>query len=63
MDDVLFGLHFFYGVSKGNPGISGAGGILFSPDRSSELSFGWGLSFMSNNQAESYSLLKALQLA
>ena len=54
---------FFDGVSKGNPGISGVGGILILPDRSSETSFSWGLSFMSNNQAESYSLLKACQLA
>ena len=54
---------FFYGVFKGNPGIFGAGGILISLDRSSKTSFSWGLGIMSNNQAESYSLLKACQLA
>ena len=54
---------FFDGASKGNPGISGARGLLILPDRSSKTSFNWGLGIMSNNQAESYSLLKACQLA
>ena len=54
---------FFDGAFKGNPGISGVGGLLILPDSSSETSFSWGLGIMSNNQAESYSLLKACQLA
>ena len=50
---------FFDGASKGNPRISGAGGLVFSPDRLIESSFSWGLGVMSNNHAECYSLLMA----
>ena len=56
-------LSIFYGASKGNPGVSGVGGLVFSPDRMSSFSFSWGLGTMSNNQAEIYSLLSATQLA
>ena len=54
---------FFNGASKGNPGISGVGGLVFSPDRMTEFSFSWGLGIMSNHWAESYSLLMAIQIA
>ena len=54
---------FFDNASKGNLGISGAGGLVISPDRLTETIFSWGLGFMSNNQDESYSLLKACQIA
>ena len=54
---------FFDGASKGNPGVSGAGGLVISPDGLSSIKFCWGLSIMSNNQAEFYSLLQASQLA
>ena len=37
--------------------------MLISLDRLTVTSFSWGLGKMSNNQAESYSLLKACQLA
>eukprot|EP00253_Pinus_taeda_P028787 PITA_28787 len=53
---------FFYGASKGNPGRSGAGGIIYLPNGSKE-SFSWGLGIKTNNQAEVLSLLKACQLA
>ena len=53
---------FFDGVSKGNPWISVAGGLLISSDRTTETCFSWGLGIMSNNQAKGYSLLKACQL-
>ena len=54
---------FFDGASKGNLGISGARGVVFSLDRLIESSFSWGLGIMSNNHAESYSLLKVCQIA
>ena len=50
---------FFYGPSKGNPGISRAGGLVYSSDKLLKTSFSWGLAFMTKNQAESYALLKA----
>eukprot|EP00253_Pinus_taeda_P018086 PITA_18086 len=53
---------FFDGASKGNPGRSGAGGIIYLPNGSKE-SFSWGLGIKTNNQAEVLSLLKACQLA
>ena len=53
---------FFDGASEGNPGTSEARGLLISPERTTETFFSWGLGIMSNNQAESYSLLKACQL-
>ena len=40
---------FFDGASKGNPGVSGAGGLVLSPDRLSAFRFCWGLRIMSNN--------------
>ena len=54
---------FFDDASKGDLRLSGAGGLIISPDRLTVTSFSWGLGKMSNNQAESYSLLKACQLA
>ena len=54
---------FFDGASKGNPGVSGVGGLVFSPDRLSSFRFCWGLGIMSDNQAECYSFLMASQLA
>ena len=63
MDEFLFSGNFFYGAYKGNPEISGAGGLVFSPDRLTEFSFSWGLGIMSNNKVESYSLLMASQIA
>lgn len=54
---------FFDGASKGNPGPSGAGGLIFSPDGVSRDTFFWGLGLKTNNQAELLSLLKACQIA
>eukprot|EP00253_Pinus_taeda_P005327 PITA_05327 len=53
---------FFDGASKGNPGRSGAGGIIYYPNGKKEC-FSWGLGIKTNNQAEVLSLLKACQLA
>ena len=54
---------FFYGAYEGNPGLSGVGGLLYSPDRLTVSRFSWGHGKMSNNQAETYNLLKAYLLA
>ena len=54
---------FFDGASKGNPGILGAGGLVFSPNRLTKLSFSWGLGTMSNNLDKSYRLLMEIQFA
>ena len=54
---------FFDGASKGNPGMSGVGGLVISLDILIESNFSWGLGIMSNNQAESYSLLEAFPIA
>ena len=53
---------FFYGASKGNTGTTRAGVLLIFPDQYIETCFSWGLGIMSNNQEESYSLLKACQM-
>ena len=54
---------FFDGASKGNPGNTGAGGLIFLPGGWIQTCFSWGLGQLSNNQAELYTLLKAFQLA
>ena len=53
---------FFDGASKGNLGVFDASGVIFFPGRLIHLSFSWGLGLMTNNQAECYSLLMAIQL-
>ena len=42
---------FFDGVSKGNPGKYGAGGLIFYPGGKLETSFSWGVGHVINNQA------------
>jgi len=54
---------FFDDASKGNPGNSGIGGLIISPDRADNASFSWGLGININNHVESYRLLKACQIA
>ena len=54
---------FFDGASKGNLGATGAGGLIFSLDSEKISSLCWGLGICSNNQAESYILLRAFQIA
>ena len=43
---------FFYGASKGNPRVAGAGGILLDPRGHVEQTFAWGLGYRTNNEAE-----------
>ena len=54
---------FFDRASKGNPGVAGAVGLIYSPDSKKIFSFCWGLGFCSNNQVEFYSLLMAFQIS
>ena len=54
---------FFDGASKGNPGNTGAGGLIFLLGGLLQSSFSWGMGQLSNNQAELYALLKSCQLA
>ena len=54
---------FFYGASKGNPGIVGAGGVIYSLNGSRKDRFSWGLGQRTNNQEEILGLLKAYQIA
>ena len=63
LDEFVLSCHFFDGASKGNPGISGAGGMVYSPDSLTKSSYSWGIGSLTNNQAECYSLLMASQIA
>lgn len=54
---------FFDRASKGNPGISGAGGVIYTSGRQKKDNFSWGLGQSTNNQAEILGLLKACQLS
>ena len=54
---------FFDGASKGNPGISGAGGVIYSHDGIAKDSFNWGLGQNTNNQVEILELYKGCQMA
>jgi len=40
---------FFDGASKGNPGISGAWGVIYSPDGHKRDNFNWGLEQSTND--------------
>ena len=52
---------FFDGASKGNPRVSGAGGILLDPRGHVEQTFTWGLGHRTNNEAEWLALLQGMQ--
>jgi hypothetical protein len=49
---------FFDGASKGNPGTTGAGGIIYSNEGKILETFCWGLRQRANNQEEILSLIK-----
>ena len=49
---------FFDGASKGNPGISSVGWVIYSHDGLTKDSFSWGLGHNSNNQEEILGLFK-----
>ena len=54
---------FFDGASKGNPGITGAGRVIFDPRGDKQKDFAWGLGRSTNNNAEWLALLKGLEIA
>eukprot|EP00253_Pinus_taeda_P005179 PITA_05179 len=54
---------FFDGASKGNPGVAGAGRVIYFAEGLSSVSFAWGLGEKTNNQAEILGLLKACHIA
>ena len=54
---------FFDGASKGNPGPSGGGGVIFTPLGSIQSTFAWGLGVQSNKFVEFYALWQGLRQA
>ena len=54
---------FFNCALKGNPGIAGAGGVIYSPDEQRKDIFNWGLGKRTNNYVEILGLLKSYQIA
>ena len=53
---------FFDGASKGNPGLIGAGEVIFYPGGNKQKDFPWGLGRSTNNYAEWLALLKGLEI-
>ena len=53
----------FDGVSKGNPGLVGLGGVIFYPGGNKQKDYAWGLGKRSNNGVEWFALLKGLEIA
>ena len=51
---------FFDGVSKGNPGRAGGGGVIFEPRGNKESKYFWNIGYDSNNMAEAYGLWQGL---
>ena len=60
--EIPYDVIFYDEASKGNPGVSRAGGLVYSLDIKSSISFSWGLGSMSNNQAEGYTLMMEIHL-
>jgi ribonuclease HI len=54
---------FFDGASAGNPGATGAGGVIFDSDGQNILDYSWGLGKTTNNRAESLAVYMGLQIA
>ena len=52
---------FFDGAAKGNPGASGAGGIIRSADGMSVIRYAWGVGFNTSFQVEALALLQGLK--
>lgn len=51
---------FFYGASKSNPGLAGAGGLICNANGEPILHFEWGLGELSNNRVEGLALFQGL---
>lgn len=54
---------FFHKAAKRNPGVAGAGGIIYDLGGTRELSYEWGLGKATNNQAEASALLQGIKVA
>lgn len=52
----------FYEVDKGNLGVARGGRLIFTPDGTRHLRYGYGLSHTTNNQAKLLALLQVLHL-
>ena len=53
---------FFDDASKGNPGILGAGGVIFDSKGNTQKEYAWGIGRETNNGTEWYTLIKGLKL-
>ena len=54
---------FFDGASIGNPGIAGAGGVIFDHKGSKQQEYASGIGRATNNGTKWYALIKGLELA
>ena len=54
---------FFDGASKGNPGLEGAGGVIFDSKGNKQKEYAWGIGRATNNGAEWLALIKGLELS
>jgi ribonuclease HI len=54
---------FFDRASKGNPGAAGGGGVLLSPDETTEFTLSWGIGEDTNNIVEALALWQGLHQA
>ena len=52
---------FFDGVSKGNPGRAGGGGIVIDPGGNVEIEYYWNIGHNTNNMAKAYGLRQGLK--
>jgi ribonuclease HI len=56
-------LLFFDGATTGNPGVAGAGGVIYDSDGQKVADFSWGLGKTTNNRAETLAVYMGLKLA
>ena len=54
---------FFDGAAKGNPGLSGCGGVISDANGNLISSYAWGLGFGTNNKAEFCGLYQGMRIA
>jgi ribonuclease HI len=56
-------LLFFDGAATGNPGVAGAGGVIYDSDGQKVVDFSWGLGKNTNNRAETLAVYMGLKIA
>jgi ribonuclease HI len=54
---------FFDGAATGNPGVAGAGGVIYDSEGKKLIDYAWGLGRTSNNKAELLAAYMGLKLA